>query len=35
MIEKLLGISMIDKAHNNIRANITDNNKEMDLISGH
>ena len=34
MIEKLLGISMIDKAHNNIRANITDNNKEMDLISG-
>ena len=34
MIEKLLGISMIDKAHNNIRANITDNSKEMDLISG-
>ena len=33
MIEKLLGISMIDKAHKNIRANITDNNNEMDLIS--
>ena len=33
IIEKLLGISMIDKAHKNIRVNITDNTKEMDLIS--
>ena len=31
-IEKLLGIGMIDKAHKNIRANITNNLNEMNFI---